>query len=68
LLDSLIKSEMGCINPINLDLLGPFRFWENPINLRSIKVKNATVIKIIRIVKTVGVIIIKWKFFFLARF
>ena len=44
--NNLIASLKGCINPIKLTLLGPFRIWLYPKILRSNKVTNATLTKI----------------------
>jgi len=43
---SLIASLNGCITPLIPTLLGPSRKCVSPINLRSIRVKNATEIRI----------------------
>lgn len=48
---SFTASEMGCKIPTKKVLFGPFRFCENLINLRSIKVKNATLNRILTIDK-----------------
>lgn len=44
-LKSLTASEMGCDTPLRIILLGPLRKCINPITLRSINVKNATLSK-----------------------
>jgi len=44
--NNLIASLNGCISPINLTLLGPFRIWLYPKIFRSNNVTNATLTKI----------------------
>jgi len=44
--NNLIASLKGCINPINLTLLGPLRICLYPKILRSNNVTNATFTKI----------------------
>ena len=44
--NNLIASLKGCINPINLTLLGPLRIWLYPKIFRSKSVTNATFTKI----------------------